>query len=190
MRRTVIRAGKFQYARTLKCGMPVFLSGLLAILTTAAPWETTALDEFVVVGIAARTSNAREMTADGVIGKQWQRFMQDGVLGQIDGKADSRILAVYTNYASDKDGEYTFLLGAKVSPHVAIPAGMESRRIPTGRYAVFTSERGPVAKVVPETWKRIWAAPLDRAYRADFEVYDERAADPRNAQVTIYVGLK
>jgi predicted transcriptional regulator YdeE len=170
--------------------MPVFLSGLLAMLTAASGWETTTLEEFVVVGIAARTSNARETTADGIIGRQWQRFMRDGVLAKIPGKADARILAVYTDYASDKDGEYTFLLGAKVAVGAAIPEGLELRKIPAGRYAVFTSERGPVAKVVPETWKRIWATPLDRAYRADFEVYDERAADPQNAQVAICVGLK
>jgi len=170
--------------------MPVFLPGLLAMLTTAAPWETAILDEFVVAGIAARTTNAREATADGVIGKQWQRFIEEGVLAKVPGRADAKILAVYTDYASDKDGEYTFLLGAKVTPDAAIPEGMELRKIPVGRYAVFTSGRGPVAKVVPETWKRIWAAPLARAYCADFEVYDERAADPQNAQVTIYVGLK
>jgi len=170
--------------------MPVFLPGILAMLTAGAPWETTTLDEFVVVGIAARTNNAREMTADGVIGKQWQRFMQEGVPARIDGKADSRILAVYTDYASDKDGDYTFLLGAKVAPESPVRTGLSLRRIPAGRYAVFTSERGPVAKVVPETWKRIWAAPLQRAYRADFELYDERAADPQDAQVAIYVGLK
>jgi len=170
--------------------MPVLLSGLLAMLTTAAPWETTTLEGFVVSGIAARTNNAHEMTADGIIGRQWQRFMQDGVLAKIPGKADGKILAVYTDYASDKDGDYTILLGAKVASGSQLPDGMESRRIRAGRYAVFTSERGPVAKVVPETWKRIWAAPVDRAYRVDFEVYDERAADPQNAEVTIYVGLK
>jgi len=160
------------------------------MLTTATPWETVSLDGFEVIGIAARTDNARETTARGIIGKQWQRFMQEGVLAQIDGKADSRILAVYTDYAGDKDGEYTFLLGAKVAPDSPIRTGMSSRRISAGRYAVFTSERGPVTKVVPETWGRIWAAPLDRAYRADFEVYDECATDPQNAQVAIYVGLK
>jgi len=170
--------------------MPVFLSGLLAVFSAASTWETTNLDEFTVVGISARTNNAREASADGIIGRQWQRFMQDGVLTQIEGKADQRILAVYTDYASDKDGEYLFLLGAKVKPDSPVPTGMSLAKIPAGRYAVFTSERGPVSKVVPETWKRIWAAPISRAYRADFELYDQRAADPANAQVTIYIGLK
>ena len=60
---------------------------------------------------------------------------------------------------------------------------------------MFISEKGFVRKVVSETWMRIWAVPKsapggNRAYQADFEVYDQRAADPQNAQVDIYVGIK
>ena len=72
---------------------------------------------------------------------------------------------------------------------------MVSKSVPAGRYAVFTSERGPVAKVVVETWMQIWSyyessANGERAYRADFELYDQRAADPHSAQVDIYIGVK
>jgi len=150
---------------------------------------------FTVVGIAARTSNAKEATADGVIGKQWERFMKEGVLAKIPNKVDSAIVAVYTDYASDKDGEYTFVLGAKVKSDHDIPDGMLARKVPAGRYAVFTSEKGPAARVVAETWKRIWSVQKstpggNRAFKADFEVYDERAADPQNMQVDVYVGVK
>jgi predicted transcriptional regulator YdeE len=44
--------------------------------------------------------------------------------------------------------------------------------------------------VVFETWKRIWAAPLVRACKTDFEVYDERAGDPQNTHMSIYVGVR
>ncbi|PYX32638.1 MAG: AraC family transcriptional regulator [Acidobacteria bacterium] len=150
--------------------------------------------EFTVVGIAARTSNTREATADGVIGKQWERFMKEGILAKIPNKVDSAVVAVYTDYASDKDGEYTYLLGAKVKSNRDVPEGMVAR-VPAGRYAVFTSEKGPAAQVVVEAWQRIWAVPKsapggNRAYKADFEVYDERAADPQNVQVDVYVGIK
>jgi predicted transcriptional regulator YdeE len=30
----------------------------------------------------------------------------------------------------------------------------------------------------------------DRMYRADFEIYDERAADPQSVVVDVYVGIK
>jgi predicted transcriptional regulator YdeE len=155
------------------------------------------LEGFDVVGIEVRTNNANEAGPNGVIGKQWRRFMQEGLLDRIPNRTDQNILAVYTGYASDASGDYTFVLGAKVRPAVdaPVPKGMVIKSVPAGQYAVFTSNRGPVAKVVVETWKQIWSyyqspANGQRAYRADFEVYDQRAADPNNAQVDIYVGVK
>jgi predicted transcriptional regulator YdeE len=150
---------------------------------------------FRIVGIAARTSNAKEMTAEGVIGKQWTRLMQEGLLSKIPGRLDKKMVAVYTDYASDKNGEYTYVLGAAVTPDAAAPEGMVVKDIPAGRYAVFTSEKGPGAKVVPELWMKINSLPKtavggDRVYRADFEIYDERAANPQNEQVDVYVGIK
>lgn len=151
--------------------------------------------EFMVAGIAARTSNAKERTADGMIGKQWGRLMQEDILATIPNKADASIVAVYTDYASDKDGEYTYLLGARVTSDAGLPAGVVSKRIPAGRFAVFTTEKGPGPKVVPETWIQINSLPKsaaggDRVYRADYEIYDERAKDPQNLQVDIYVGIR
>ena len=150
---------------------------------------------FTVIGMSTRTNNAREATADGVIGKQWARFMQDGALGKIPHKLDHSFIAVYTDYASDHDGDYTFILGAKVSSATEVPPGMVAKTIPAGRYAVFTSEKGPGSKVVPELWMKINSLPKstpggDRVYRADFEIYDERASDPQNLLADIYVGVR
>jgi predicted transcriptional regulator YdeE len=150
---------------------------------------------FTVAGIAVRTSNAKEMTADGVIGKQWARLMAEGSLAKIPNRSDKEIVAVYTDYASDHNGEYTFLLGARVSSDSGVPAGMVAKKIPAGRYAVFTTEKGSAAKVVPEAWMRINSLPKsavggDRAYGADFEIYDDRASDPQSVQVDVYVGIK
>ena len=150
---------------------------------------------FTVVGIAVRTSNAKEMTSDGLIGKQWARLMQEGLLAKIPNKVDKSIVAVYTEYASDHNGEYTYVLGARVTSDADVPAGMVAKKIPAGRYAVFTSEKGPPAKVVPETWIGINSLPKsavggDRVYGADFELYDERASDPQSVVVDVYVGIK
>jgi predicted transcriptional regulator YdeE len=131
-----------------------------------------------------------------VIGKQWQRFMSEGLLDKIPNKLAPDIYAVYTDYASDANGDYTFLLGAKVKNSAAdLPAGMVKKTVPAGRYGVFTSARGPVAKVVVEAWQEIWSYFQSgengtRAYHADFELHDQRSADPDNAQVDIYIGLK
>jgi predicted transcriptional regulator YdeE len=171
---------------------------ILVLLSAALlAWGATVVDEkeFTVVGIAVRTSNAREIGGEGAIGRQWQKFMSQGLLGKIPNRADDRILAVYCDYASDKDGEYTYLLGARVKPGTQVPEGMTARTIPAGKYAIFTTDKGPVTKVVPEAWMRIWGLAKsdpggDRAYKADYEVYDQRSADPEHAQVDFYVGIK
>lgn len=152
-------------------------------------------DGFTVVGISARTNNAKEMTADGVIGKMWGRLMQEGLLTKIPNKADPNIVAVYTDYASDHNGDYTYLLGARVTSDADVPAGMMAKKVPTGKFAVFTSEKGPAPKVVPEVWMKINSLPqnavgADRKYRADFEIYDQRAMDPQNLQMDVYIGIR
>jgi CubicO group peptidase (beta-lactamase class C family)/predicted transcriptional regulator YdeE len=152
-------------------------------------------DGFTVVGIAGRTSNAKEMTSEGIIGTQWARIFQESVIEKIPNKTDHNIVAVYTDYAGDSNGEYTYLLGARVNSDANVPAGMIAKKIPSGKFAVFTSEKGPAPKVVPATWMKIDSLPKtvvggDRVYRADFEIYDERAWQPENLQVDVYVGIK
>jgi predicted transcriptional regulator YdeE len=44
-------------------------------------------------------------------------------------------------------------------------------------------------------WQQIWKMSSDdfggdRAYIADFEVYDQRARDPSNTSLDIYIGIK
>ena len=148
---------------------------------------------FTVIGITARTSNAQETGGTGVIGARWGRFFQEGLLAKIPNRSDSNIVAVYTDYESDARGDYTFLLGARVSL-TDDPPGMEARTIPAGQYCVFTSELGELSKVVPDTWAKVWRATEEtlggrRSFVADFEIYDERASDPRNGQVDLYVGI-
>lgn len=151
---------------------------------------------FTVAGIATRTNNAKEAGPEGVIGKQWQRLMGEHLFDKIPHKQSPDVYAVYTDYASDANGDYTYILGAKVEgASGGLPEGMVENTIPAGRYAVFTSARGPVTTVVVDTWKQIWSyfqsdQNGQRAYKADFELHDERAADPSNTQVDIYIGLK
>ena len=100
---------------------------------------------FSVIGIATRTTNARESGPNGVIPQQWQKFFQEGVLDTIPDKIGSDIYAVYTDYASDHNGEYTFVIGAMVKQGTAPASGMVAETIPGGQYAVVTSDKGAVA---------------------------------------------
>jgi len=181
--------------------MRCYVSVLTIALASATISGQTAMPKkvhqegFSIIGIEARTSNAMEMKGEGVIPKQWQKFFQDGVQQKIANRADANVYAVYTDYASDRNGEFSFVIGVRVTA-AAVPSGMVLKKIPAGDCALITSEKGPVGKVVVAAWQQVWAledkAHLGgaRAYKADFEVYDSRAADPQNSQVDLYVGLK
>jgi predicted transcriptional regulator YdeE len=151
--------------------------------------------QFSVVGVKVRTNNSREMTGQGEIPKQWEEFFKEDILGKISGRADSNIVVVYSSYQSDKNGDYDYLIGARVKDASTVPPGMEVKIVPAGKYMVFTTAVGPVSKIVAETWRKIWdledKSQLGgtRAYEADFEIYDQRSWDPKNWQVEIYVGM-
>jgi predicted transcriptional regulator YdeE len=116
------------------------------------------------------------------------------MLDKISGKTGSNLYAIYSEYASDHNGEYTFMVGAPVKAGVAAPAGMVLKQVHAGKYAVITTEKGPFPKVIPETWLQIFRledeGKLKRTYQTDFELYDERALDPQNGQLDIYIGVK
>jgi predicted transcriptional regulator YdeE len=152
-------------------------------------------DGFYVVGITARTTNAREMSGKGKIGTVWETFLQPGLVAKIPNKVGVDLIAVYTDYETDHTGHYTYLLGLPITTAEGVPAKLTVKRIPAGRYAVFSSNKGPIKQVVPEIWQRIWSmSPRElggrRAFKTDYEIYDQRAADPENAQIDVYVGLR
>jgi predicted transcriptional regulator YdeE len=149
---------------------------------------------FDVIGISVRTSNRAEMGGAGKIPKLWGEFYTGGIIGQIPNKANDAIVVLYYNYESDKDTEYSYLIGARVNSTAGVPKGMTVRHVPAGNFALFTTDRGPVAQVVQKGWQQIWSVPKnqpggDRAYKVDYEIYDARSRDPQSSQVDIYIGI-
>jgi predicted transcriptional regulator YdeE len=180
----------------LRSGLLVLLALAAVLLAGAMQPEIVEQKEFSLIGIEARTNNAREMTNAGIIPRQWNKFFAEGIPSSIPHQVDPTIYAVYTDYASDRKGDYTFFIGVKVSDTSPIPPGMVAKKVPGGRFAVITTEKGPVQKVVPAAWQKIWRLEDDsqlggvRWYKADFELYDQRARDPQNSQADIYIGIK
>jgi predicted transcriptional regulator YdeE len=178
----------------------LWLAAVLAVasIPAGAAMEARVVEqpEFSVIGIQVRTSNAKEMTGGGAIPRQWARFLKEGIAEKIPNKVGSTIYAVYTNYASDYNGEYDFIIGMKVSSTSDVPPGMVAKKVSGGRYAVVTSAKGPVSQVVPQAWQQVWSWDDNnqlggaRAYKADFELYDQRSQNPQDSQVGVYVGLK
>lgn len=149
---------------------------------------------FVITGIAVRTSNAREATPNALIGGQWQHFFAENLRDKIPNRENDTIYALYTEYQSDRSGDYTYVLGMRVKEGSGVPQGMAAWTARAGKYRVFTTPRGSVTRVIPDIWRHIWdeedQSNLHRAYKADFEAYDERAQDPQNSEVDIYIGVK
>jgi predicted transcriptional regulator YdeE len=159
---------------------------------TADP-VTVPVELFLAIGIGARTTNAREMSGEGAIGPLWARLMKYNLLERIPNRVDNRIIAVYSDYANGKDGEYNYLLGARVSSVKHVPDGMAARHIVPGDYAMFTAKGRHPAEMVVGIWKQIWSLEtgkkLARAYRTDFEVYSN-GANPPDTLVDVYIGLR
>jgi len=43
---------------------------------------------------------------------------------------------------------------------------------------------------VINTWKEVWVSNIPRAYKIDFEVYDERSKDWNNAELEVYLSIE
>lgn len=149
-------------------------------------YEIISLEEKTVAGFSARTNNASpDMT--NVIGGLWQRlYSQDGY-PLIQNKANKKAIGMYTDYSSDEKGDYTVAAGCEITEIFESSTGIEFLKIPAGRYAKFTV-RGNMVKAVNDFWQELWQMELDRAFSCDFEEYQN--ADPDNAVIHIYIGLK
>ncbi len=150
-----------------------------------------------LVGIAVRTSNIEEMNPDTAkIGAAMQQFFMEGMQTKISRRKNpGKAFAVYTNYESDEHGEYDYFLGEEVDDFADVPHRFEILTIPAQTYVKFTSNPGRMPDVVIDMWQNIWKMNNSelggqRAYIADFEVYDERSKDPSNAVLDIYIGIK
>jgi predicted transcriptional regulator YdeE len=138
--------------------------------------KTVMMDAFYAMGHEARTTNAREMSGQGVIGKMWST----GVPGA------SAVVAVYSEYASDKDGEYSYLLGSRVAESEKIPRDLTRRKVVAGKYMQLSARENKAGAVIG-LWQQVWAleseGKIQRAYKTDFEMYSETGVD-------LYVGVK
>jgi predicted transcriptional regulator YdeE len=152
------------------------------------------LDGFILIGIEARTNNTESGRA--AISEQWGRFFKEGIFDRIPNKLDSSIYALYTDYESNRDGEFSLVIGGKADAAAVAPPGMVKKSILKQKYAVLTSSQGPVAKVVPEAWKQVWnledrsGLGGPRSYALDFELYGPPSRDPNHAEVDLYIGIR
>lgn len=159
----------------------------------------TAAAEIKLVGITTRTNNKKIFESDpstNIIAATVQKYFHGGLAEKIMArKKPGTTFCVFTNYESDFNGDYTYFIGEEVTSFEGVSEGFETLTIPAQNYAKFTNQPGPMPGVCIDMWKGIWAMNPsdlggDRAYIADFEVYDERSVDHNNVTLDIYIGIK
>lgn len=156
----------------------------------------TKLPEIKLIGIKCRTNNAAEQDINkSKIGRMIQKYFQNGFPEKIVNRINPyTTYCVYTEYDSDQNGDYTYFIGEEVSASSLAPEGMFELTIPAQDYIKFNNGPGAMPAVCINVWQKIWGMTTEgfggrRAYLADFEVYDGRAADPNNTVLDVYVGV-
>jgi predicted transcriptional regulator YdeE len=154
--------------------------------------KTVVIESIHVTGIETRTKNSDEMSGNGKIPQLIQSFYRD-LLQKIPGRNENQILAVYTDYESDENGEYTYFIGARVKDLSQIPEGMVGRTIASARYHVIPSEKGKIPDIVLNVWQSIWQnseLKKIRSFTTDFELYEGPCIDPDHTRVDVYIAVK
>lgn len=158
--------------------------------------EIVTQPQMKLMGISVRTSNAAEFNPETAkIGMTVQKYISEALYNQIGSqKQPGTTLCVYTDYESDHKGEFTYFIGAEVEPEAEAPDGFTTITIPAQTYAKFTTDSGVMPKICIDGWLEIWQMTAEelggeRNYSADFEVYNERALDPENTVLDIYIGI-
>ncbi len=146
------------------------------------------ISSFSIIGLAIRTTNENgKATID--IPALWAEFMSQGWIEKIPNKIDNTLYCIYTDYEKDHTKPYTTLLGCRVSSLDEIPAGLTGKGFNGGNYIKRTAKGNLMQGIVFNEWLAIWKADLQRVYTADFEVYGEKALNPENAEVEIFVAV-
>lgn len=159
--------------------------------------ELTNKSEIKLVGLTARTNNKNEMNPQtSKIGELAGRFWSENIAGNISNRKNPGVtLSVYTEYDSNEHGDYTYFIGEEVTSFENVSGNLQKLTIPAAKYQKFTTSSGKMPEVVINAWQQIWKMTSndfggERAYVADFEVYDQRAIDPASAILDVYVGIK
>lgn len=160
--------------------------------------ESITLPEINLVGICVRTSYDQELDKmKGHIFPCIRHYFHGGVAEKISHrKKPGSTFCVYTDYETDHTGVYTYFIGEEVSSFDAqLPEGFQKLIIPKQEYVKFTTSPAPMPDVIVNAWSEVLAMPSKelggtRTYKADFEIYDERASDHQNIILDLYVGIE
>lgn len=152
-------------------------------------------EEIKIVGLKVRTNNRNEFNPESskisvLVNEYYQKQLAEKVKHR---SSPNKTYSIYTEYDSDEHGDYSYFVGEAVSDFSEQDLQTFScLTIPAQQYQCFTTERGEIPKIIIEAWQEIWHMSElkgQRNYVADFEILDERCANPSDAEVDIYIGI-
>ncbi len=147
------------------------------------------IESFTIIGIAVRTTNENGQSSID-IPALWGKFMSEAIMEKIPDKIDYNIYCIYTDYEKDHAKPYTTILGCRVHNLDNIPAGFVGKTFNGGTYTKHIAKGNINQGMVFNEWTKIWNSDIARAFTADFEVYDDRAQNPAEAEVDIFVAIQ
>jgi len=143
--------------------------------------------EFKLIGLKLDNKTTNEGGQSSIdCGNLWQKFEKENFVERIPDKLGDQVYAVYFDYEGDNTKPFSYFIGCKVKMDTDIPTGMDNLIIPAGSFTKVIA-KGKMPDCVANSWKDIWSSKTDRAYKYDFEVYDERSKDWSKAEVEIFV---
>jgi predicted transcriptional regulator YdeE len=145
------------------------------------------LPALLITGIEVRTAN-RPGRAEVDIQRIWERFLGERLQERIPDLAGPELIAVYHSYESDFRGEYTYLLGGRVTKADSTPLGMVTRSFPSALYQHFDA-KGTFPDNLLQVWEHIWLGSYPRTYSADLEIYGAEAFQPVSA-IEVFIGVR
>jgi predicted transcriptional regulator YdeE len=135
---------------------------------------------FTAIGLTAEVRNDNPSTIGGL----WERFYQTDILAVLPKGTDRRVHCIYHGYTGNHLDPFKMTIGYVVSRDAECPDGLEVVRVPPQPVIIFEAKGIQPATLVG-CWQTIWQTDIDRAFVADFDIYDPNQPDC----VTVMVGI-
>jgi predicted transcriptional regulator YdeE len=143
------------------------------------------IKKLMISGISITTNNENENNEDTQkIASLWEKYDVDNMYTKTLNKAkNNSFYGLYSNYASDENGDYEATVGVEVTKTKNNAIVIEN-----AKYLLFAKE-GEVPEVSFELWQEIGEYfennnEYERAYAVDFEKYS------KENEVEIYISIK
>ncbi|TJZ61499.1 AraC family transcriptional regulator [Sphingobacterium olei] len=151
--------------------------------------KKVSVEPFKVIGISVRTTNENNQAGKD-IADLWDKFINEKILETIPNKLNNNVYSIYTDYESDHTKPYTTILGCEVAILDAIPEGMVGKSFIGGNYVKLSAKGDLTQGLIINKWLEIWEMDLDRLFTTDFEVFSEKAQNPKDAEIDFLIAVK